>query len=130
MPRIGNLSAARASELEQPAPPASLLDTFGQSDRNITDEHNYDGSVPQVLALMNGDITSALTGSSSRLVTELENLDAPEDKVAGVFFTVLARYPTAEERSLGVSMLEDYGDDGIRDLAWALLNSPEFLYIQ
>ena len=107
-----------------------MLDTFGQSDRNITDEHNYDGSVPQVLALMNGDITSALTGSSSRLVTALENLDAPEDKVAGVFFTVLSRYPTAEERSLGVKMLEDYGDDGIRDLAWALLNSPEFLYIQ
>ena len=130
LPRIGTLSAARASELEQPAPPASLLDTFGQSDRNITDEHNYDGSVPQVLALMNGDITSALTGSSSRLVTALESLDAPEDKVAGVFFTVLARYPTAEERSLGVKMLEDYGDDGIRDLAWALLNSPEFLYIQ
>lgn len=130
LPRIGNLSVARASELEQPAPAASLLDTFGQSDRAITDEHNFDGSVPQVLALMNGDVTESLTGSSSRLVTELESLDAPEDKVAAVFFTMLSRYPTADERSLGVKMLEDYGDDGIRDLAWALLNSPEFLFIQ
>ena len=32
--------------------------------------------------------------------------------------------------SLGVEMIEDYGDDGISDLAWALMNSPEFLFIQ
>jgi len=130
LPRIGRLEMARAAEMIQPAPAASLLDTFGQSDREVTDAHNFDGSVPQVLALMNGDITDRLTGSSSKIVLELESLDAPEDKVQAVFFTVLSRYPDAEERQLGVEMLEDYGDDGIRDLAWALLNSPEFLFVQ
>ncbi len=130
LPMIGRMEMARAAEMIQPAPAASLLDTFGQSDREVTDAHNYDGSVPQVLALMNGDITESLTGSSSKIVLELANLDAPEDKVQAVFFTVLSRYPNPEERQLGVKMLEDYGDDGIRDLAWALLNSPEFLFIQ
>ncbi len=125
-----NDSQLRASELQQPAPAASMLDTFGQSDRQITDDHNYDGSVPQVFALMNGSITRQLTGSSSKVVYDLEDLDGPDDKVRGVFFTLLNRFPNDEELKLGMGMIEDYGDNGISDLAWALMNSPEFLYIQ
>ncbi|HRQ91040.1 MAG TPA: DUF1553 domain-containing protein [Bacteroidia bacterium] len=129
-PIIQNDTDLRASELPQPAPAASMLDTFGQSDRRVTDEHNYDGSVPQVLALMNGTVTRALTGASSKVVSDLEELDGPDDKVRGVFFTLLNRFPNKEELDLGVGMMEDYGDEGISDLAWALMNSPEFLYIQ
>ena len=120
----------RASELPQPAAAASMLDTFGQSDRRITDDHNYDGSVPQVLALMNGAVTQQLTGVSSKVVSDLEELDGPDDKVRGVFFTLLNRFPTKEELDLGVGMIEDFGDEGISDLAWALMNSPECLFIQ
>ncbi len=120
----------RASELSQPAADASMLDTFGQSDRRITDQHNYDGSVPQVLALMNGTVTQQLTGTASKIVSDLESLDGPDDKVRGVFFTLLNRFPSKDELDLGIGMLEDFGDEGISDLAWALMNSPEFLYIQ
>lgn len=120
----------RASELAQPYTNASMLDTFGQSDRIITDEHNYDGSVPQVLALMNGDVTERLTGLSSKVVEDMEEYDGPDDKVRGVFFTLLNRFPTKDELALGTEMIEDFGDDGISDLAWALMNSPEFLFIQ
>ncbi|MEX2577908.1 MAG: DUF1549 domain-containing protein [Verrucomicrobiales bacterium] len=129
-PVIVNDDQLRASELPQPATGASMLDTFGQSDRIITDAHNYDGSVPQVLALMNGTVTQQLTGVSSKVVSDLEELDGPDDKVRGVFFTLLNRFPSEEELSLGVGMIEDFGDDGISDLAWALMNSPEFLFIQ
>ncbi|MDF1655977.1 MAG: DUF1549 domain-containing protein [Verrucomicrobiales bacterium] len=120
----------RASELAQPYTNASMLDTFGQSDRVITDDHNYDGSVPQVLALMNGNVTERLTGLSSKVVEDMEEYDGPDDKVRGVFFTLLNRFPTKDELSLGTEMIEDFGDDGISDLAWALMNSPEFLFIQ
>ena len=120
----------RASEMPQPAPGAHMLDTFGQSDRRITDEHNFDGSVPQVLALMNGNVTQMLTGTSSKVVSDLDDLDGPDDKVRGVYFTLLSRYPSDEELNMGMKMMDDYGDDGISDLAWALMNSPEFLYIQ
>lgn len=130
VPRMGRLELIRASEMIQPAPAASLLDTFGQSDRLVTDEHTFDGSVPQVLALMNGSITNRLTGSGSKVVEDLEDLDAPEDKVRAVYFTMLSRFPSDEEQSMGVDILDEYGDDGIRDLAWALMNSPEFLFIQ
>ena len=129
-PTFVNDSDLRASELPQPAPAASMLDTFGQSDRRITDEHNFDGSVPQVLALMNGTVTQRLTGISSKVVDDLEELDGPDDKVRGVFFTLLNRFPTKDELDTGMAMIEDYGDDGISDLAWALMNSPEFLFVQ
>ena len=107
-----------------------MLDTFGQYDRRITDDHNYDGSVPQVLALMNGTVTQQLTGISSKIVADLEALDGPDDKVRGVFFTLLNRFPTKDELDLGTGMIEDFGDEGISDLAWALMNGPEFLFIQ
>jgi hypothetical protein len=129
-PTIFSDSELRASELPQPAPAASMLDTFGQSDRRITDEHNFDGSVPQVLALMNGTVTTRLTGLSSKVVDDMEEFDGPDDKVRGIFHTLLNRFPTREELDLGMGMIEDYGDDGISDLAWALMNSPEFLFIQ
>lgn len=130
VPRLGNLELIRASEMTQPAPGASLVDTFGQSDRIITDQHTFDGSVPQVLALMNGSITERLTGPSSKVVEDLKSLDAEEDKVRGVFFTILSRFPSDDELGTGVEMLDSYGDEGICDLAWALINSPEFLFIQ
>lgn len=130
IPKLYNMELVRAAEMEQPAPGASLLDTFGQSDRMVTDEHIFDGSVPQVLALMNGVVTDYLTGSNSKVVTDLESLDAPEDKVRAIYHTMLSRFPEDEEQAMGVEILEEYGDDGIRDLAWALMNSPEFLFIQ
>jgi hypothetical protein len=63
-------------------------------------------------------------------VADLEVLDAPDDKVRGVFFTMLSRYPSKDEMDLGMKMMADFGDDGISDLAWALINSPEFLFVQ
>ena len=130
VPKLGNLELIRASEMSQPAPSGSLVDAFGQSDRLITDQHTFDGSVPQVLALMNGTITERLTGPGSKVVEDLKDLDAVEDKVRGVFNTILSRFPSDEEQSMGVEMLEAYGDEGICDLTWALMNSPEFLFIQ
>ena len=130
IPVVNGIPMVRASRAAQPAAGASLLSSFGQSDRMVTDNHIFDGTVPQVLALMNGPVTDRLTGSSSKVVEDLGELDAPEDKVAAVFFTMLSRYPTDAEQSKGVKFIEEYGDDGIRDLAWVLLNTPEFLFVQ
>jgi hypothetical protein len=79
---------------------------------------------------MNGPVTDRLTGGESKIVEDLEEFDGPDDKVRGVFFTMLSRYPTETELKKGLAILEDYGDDGIRDLAWVLLNTPEFLFVQ
>ena len=83
----------RASALAQPAAPASLLDTFGQSDRIITDQHNFDGSVPQVLALMNGSVTDRMTGSYSKIVEDLAVLDGPDGQDSWCFLHLTESLP-------------------------------------
>ena len=130
IPVVAGIKMLRASRIEQPASAGSLLGSFGQSDRLVTDNHIFDGTVPQVLALMNGPVTDRLTGGESKVVEDLREMDAPDDKVRAVFFTMLSRYPIKSELDKGVDILEEYGDDGIRDLAWILLNTPEFLFIQ
>ncbi len=129
IPVIDGIEMLRASRQTQ-ATKGGLLSDFGQSDRMVTDDHIFDGTVPQVLALMNGKMTTRLTGSNSQLVEDLNEYDGADDKVRGVFFTMLSRYPTDEELKKCISIMEDYGDDGVSDLAWALLNTPEFLFIQ
>lgn len=130
IPVVNGIQMLRASRIAQPAAQSSLLSSFGQSDRMVTDNHSYDGTVPQVLALMNGPVTDRLTGSDSKVVEDLSQFDGPDDMVRGVFFTMLSRYPTEEELKKGLSIIEEYGEDGIRDLSWALLNTPEFLFVQ
>ena len=53
-----------------------------------------------------------------------------DDKVRGVFHTLLSRFPSDDELQVGMGLMKEYGDEGIRDLGWSLMNSPEFLYIQ
>ncbi|MEM9282657.1 MAG: DUF1549 domain-containing protein [Verrucomicrobiota bacterium] len=130
IPVVDGIQMVRSSNMIQPASASSMLSTFGQSDRMVTDNSNFDGTVPQVLALMNGSVTTRLTGSTSQIVEDLSKFDGPDDMVRGVFFTMLSRYPTEVELKKGVDIMETYGEDGIRDLAWALLNTPEFLFIQ
>jgi hypothetical protein len=55
---------------------------------------------------------------------------APAEVTTGMYLGILSRFPTAAE----VKTARDYFDSGIGkrqaavDLAWALMNSAEFLY--
>ena len=56
---------------------------------------------------------------------------ANEQIVEETFLWVYARPPTAEEIQIAVAVLND-GEDRrqkLEDLFWALLNTPEFLFI-
>ena len=121
---------ARASENEQPAAGGSLLDTFGQSDRMVTDQHNFDGSVPQVLSLMNGALTSSFTSGGSPILVGLENFDTDQEKATHLFTRILCRKPDSEELAMAVKLMKEHPADAVGDLVWGLLNAPEFLFIQ
>ena len=125
------LVLARASELEQPAPPSHFLRKFGQSERNfVVGATSAEGSVPQVMELMNGAATMVLTQPNSLIFKNLKQKKEPMQRAEVVFLSILNRKMLPEERKMLVKELENGGDEAISVLIWALLNTPEFLFVK
>lgn len=120
------LLLARASELQQPAPENHFLRLFGQSDRLVSDTNTTDGSVPQMLQLMNGPVQETITSGSTAVAAAFKR-KSPAEQVASLYASFLSRRPTAKESERAVAAMAD----GLKvpDLAWVLLNSREFLFI-
>jgi hypothetical protein len=127
MPQIrSGLLMARASELQQPAPENHFLRLFGQSDRLVSDTNTTDGSVPQMLQLMNGPVQEIITRGSTALAAAYRAKTQP-DQVNSLYLSFLGRQPRAEESTKAITAMQ--GGLTISDLAWVLLNSREFLFI-
>jgi hypothetical protein len=122
------LILARASELPQPAPETHFLRLFGQSDRLVTDSSTTDGSVPQALMLMNGNAGKLVSEGNCAAVTAAQEAAAPDAKIDSLYLSFLARKPTDAERTAATQALTT--GLGITDVAWALANTREFLFIQ
>lgn len=121
----------RASELPQPSAPSHFLAKFGQSMRDfVVGASSLDGSVPQVMELMNGYATEMLTQPGSRIFLEMKNLRSNFEKADVVFLSILSRPALANEQHLLDSELRSGGEEIFADLIWALLNTPEFLFIK
>ena len=119
---------ARASELPQPAAETHFLRLFGQSDRLIADTNTTDGSVPQALMLMNGGAGKLISETNCAAVTLAGNAASDDAKIDSLYLAFLARKPTAAERPVATQALTT--GLGISDIAWALANTREFLFIQ
>jgi hypothetical protein len=119
---------ARASELPQPSPETHFLRTFGQSDRLIADTGTTDGSVPQALALMNGGVGKLVSEPASAAVTAAALEKTTEGQIGSLYLSFLARRPLPEEAAAAQKALS--GGLAPADLAWALANTREFLFIR
>ena len=120
------LVLARASELPQPAPENHFLRLFGQSDRLVSDTNTTDGSVPQMLQLMNGPVQEMVTVGSMTMSAAAKEA-TPAEKVASLYLSFLSRKPGSEESAKAVAAMKE--GLALSDLAWVLLNSREFLFI-
>jgi hypothetical protein len=120
------LLLARASEIQQPAPENHFLRLFGQSDRMVSDTNTTDGSVPQMLQLMNGPVQEMVTKNSVAMRAVTQQADATA-QITSLYLSFLSRKPTPDEMSKALAVLKD----GLRpeDIAWVLLNSREFLFL-
>lgn len=125
--RFGML-LARASELPQPAAESHFLRVFGQSDRLVADTSTTDGSVPQALMLMNGNVGQLVSDPNCAAVVAAAKADSPATKVDALYLSFLCRKPTATEQKTASAALTT--GLGASDVAWALANTREFLFIQ
>jgi len=119
----------RAAEIESPAPRGHYLREFGQSDREGIENANNEASVPQALAMMNGQLLPQILNRYSQLSLTVSKAQYPDDKVEAVYMALLCRKPTAAEKATWLKA-QDQGLNSIEDLIFALLNTQQFIFIQ
>ncbi|QIF01067.1 DUF1549 domain-containing protein [Roseimicrobium sp. ORNL1] len=125
----GGMNLMRAAELPQPAPGGHFLRDFGQSERALIDGGSREGSVPQVLMMMNGKAQEMLTNPQSLIFRNMEKVKNPADKAEAIFLSLLNRKPTLREKDIAKRVTAE-GEQGYADMIWALVNSREFCFIQ
>ena len=92
----------------------------------------FDGTIPQVLMLMNGDLIKSATGvepGSFLHKVATSNLK-PGQKIEYIFQATLARSPSQREVDAANTILTWRKGDAaaaLQDLFWAVLNSNEFI---
>lgn len=117
----------------QVALPGGFLDLFGRPPRESACECERSSGVVlgQALNLVNGPtVADAIISADNRIsrlvATEPENTRLVEE----LFLAILCRPPTAAEIATGTEAIREAEDrlTGAQDLAWALINSPAFLF--
>ncbi len=120
----------RASELPSPAPARHFLRQFGQSDRETIENANDEANVPQILTLLNGPIHFHLWKPNSLFRTTADSMRSADKLLDAIYLTILTRYPSPEERTLLLPELKENPRTAAKDLAWVLLNTRQFAFIQ
>jgi len=125
---LGGQILARAAELPQPERDQHFLRMFGQSDREIQDTNSDEGSIPQVLMLMNGEAQSVLRNPRALVLATALNQGAPEQQIESLYYSFFTRRPSAGELKAAGEALA--GGMTVADLTWVLFNSREFVFVQ
>lgn len=128
---------ARAVQLWTHRSTSLFLDTFGRPDPNQDPpcERTSDSTTPQVLHMMNSPkFNEKLSADSARPARLALGERTNEQLVDEVYHRVLCRPPTENELHLVLAKLPEVKDGKerrpmIEDLFWALMNTPEFLFL-
>ncbi len=122
-------NSVRAAEIGSPAPRGHYLREFGQSDRETIENANNEASVPQALAMMNGQLLPQIIGKYSQLMLTVNKAPYPDDKIDAIYMTMLSRKPTAHERDTWLQA-QSNGLGTFEDLIFSLLNTQQFIFVQ
>ena len=113
---------------------SSFLEMFGRPSRDtgLEEERNNRITATQRLHLLNSTQVQRKLEQGPKLQALLRApRTGPWDVADGLYLAILSRPPTADERSTVASYVQTGGPDrraAAIDLAWALINSAEFLY--
>jgi hypothetical protein len=125
---------SRSIELADGSITSSFLEMFGRParDTGLESERNSDPTNGQRLHLLNATEIRNMIGGSP-LWDQLAK-SAGKDKrelLRLVYMTLLSRAPTPEEEEAVAAYVGSggvYSKEGLKDIAWALTNTKEFLY--
>jgi hypothetical protein len=116
----------RAADVESPAPRGHYLREFGQSDRDLIDNANFDASMPQALVLMNSELFEAILKPHTQLRLNLAAAKYPDEQLAALYLTLLSRLPTEAEKAAWAKS----GLSRPEDLVFALINTQQFIFVR
>jgi hypothetical protein len=125
---------SRATQLWTYRASSLFLDTFGRPDPNLDPpcERTADCTTPQVLHLMNSPaLNRKLVLDSARPAKLAASAESNEKIVEEAYLLAYSRFPTPAERKVALDILPSQGSRrlAVEDLFWALLNTPEFLFV-
>ena len=113
---------------------SSFLEMFGRPPRDtgLESERNNQPSAAQALYLLNSTEVQERIAKSKRLrAVVVSSRGDVAQAIHGIYLTILSREPTPEELAVAQKYWQTSGlgaFDAATDLAWALINSAEFLY--
>lgn len=113
---------------------SDFLDAFGRpnASQECPCERERKSSVVQALHLMNSNSLQTKLSSSSGRISALAKSDTPEPKlITEIYLAAYNRSPRAEELKTALRFFSTPGatrQTAIEDLAWALINSAEFVF--
>jgi hypothetical protein len=122
----------RAIALPDGSISSPFLELFGRSPRNtgMESERNNRPTAAQRLYLLNSSQIQRRIEQGPALQEILRNPD-PRAMLTSLYLTILSRYPTEDEVMIASAYAQSSGLDRRKaaiDVAWALMNSTEFLY--
>ncbi|MEI6070726.1 MAG: DUF1553 domain-containing protein [Verrucomicrobiae bacterium] len=112
---------------------SSFLELFGRPPRDtgLLAERTLKITTTQRLSLLNSRSILSKINNSKKLAALIGGTKSSQEAVSLLYLTILSRQPTAEELAT-IAAFEASEKTGknqkMLDVAWALMNSPEFLY--
>lgn len=93
-------------------------------------ERSNSTTLAQTFEMVSGELINELVGRSSTVFAKaIAKGIEPADVLQEMYWSALSRPPTQEEEAAAMKHIETSSNqrDGLQDIAWALLNSNEFL---
>lgn len=123
----------RSVELPDGSITSSFLEQFGRPERDtgLESERNNRITSDQRLHLLNSSHVQRKLEQGPKMQYLLRNTSAPREIIYGLYLMILSRYPTEQEMQGVLTYSQNSGVKGREaalDIAWALINSDEFLY--